>query len=128
MKTRETPRIGGRKFALLYNYAALTELDKAIENFDTGEITKYVKSTELFPVVLAALARQGEEEEGRDLGEVDAAWFARHMRPSPVYILKIQMAVNLALTDGMLMESDEDEESEVDVVLEQLKKKETPGA
>lgn len=127
MKTRHTPKIGGRSFALLFNYAALIELEKAIEGFDLGEITDFVKNPATFPVILAALARQGEEEEGRPM-DLDAAWFARHIRPNMVTVMKIQLAVNLALTDGMLMETEDEESGEVDVVLEQLKKKETPGA
>ena len=125
MKTRHTPKIGGRSFALLFNYAALSELEDALEGFDLGEITTFVRSSKAFPVMLAALARQGEEEEGRTL-DVDAAWFAHHMRPSPAIIMPIQQAVNAALVDGMTMESDdEDDTDEVDVTLEELKKKET---
>ena len=127
MKTRHTPKIGGRSFALLFNYAALSELEDALEGFDLGEITTFVRNSKAFPVMLAALARQGEEEEGRTL-DVDAAWFAKHMRPNVLHIGKIQLAVNLALTDGMMMETEDEEVGEVDVVMEQLKKKETPGA
>ena len=127
MKTRETPSIGGRKFLLLFNYAALAEINEAVEGFDLGEITTHVKNTRSFPAILTALARQGEEEEGRTL-DVDAVWFSKHIKPNILHIAKIQMAVNMALADGMLMETEEEEPSEVDLVLEELKKKGMLGA
>ena len=125
MKTRHTPKIAGRSFALLFNYAAISELEDALEGFDLGQITTFVRSSKAFPVLLAALARQGEEEEGRTL-DVDAAWFAKHMRPNVLHIGKIQLAVNMALTDGMKMQAEDEEPTEVDVVLDALKKKEMP--
>ena len=126
MKTRKI-RIAGRNFALLFNYAALADLYDVIEEFDLGQILTYVKTPKFLPVLLSALARAGEAEEGRTL-DVDAAWFSAHMRPSPVSVMKIQVAVNDALADGMLMETEEEEGGEVDVTLEALKKKETPDA
>lgn len=123
MKTRKI-RVAGRTFELLFNYAALAELSDAIESFDLGDILTYVKTPKFFPVLIAILARAGEAAAGRTL-DVDAAWFAAHMRPSPVSVMKIQVAVNEALADGMLMETDEEDSGEVDVILEELKKKET---
>ena len=127
MKTHKI-RIAKRDFALLFNYAAMAEMVEQIQGFDIGDVVNIVKNPRTFPVMIACLARAGEAEEGRVL-DVDAAWFAHHMRPSPVSIMKITTAVNEALTDGIMMETeeDEDEEGEVDEVLEDLKKKEAPG-
>ena len=125
MKTR-TIRIGKRDFALLFNYAALADIMDGIPGFDLGDIVAHVRSPRNFPQIVWALARAGEEEEGRTL-DVDAAWFAHHMRPSPVAILKVQTAVNEALTDGMTMETEEEDgDAETDVTLEEIKKKGTP--
>ena len=125
MKTRSV-RIGKRNFALLFNYQALADIIDGIPGFDLGDIVAYVRSPRNFPLIVWAMAKAGEEEEGRTL-DVDAAWFAHHLRPSPVAILKVQTAVNEALTDGMTMESEEeDEDAEVDVTLEDLKKKGPP--
>ena len=125
MQTRKI-RISGRTFELLFNYAALSDLCDAIEGFDLGEVLTYVKTPKFLPVLIAVLARAGEAAAGRTL-DVDAAWFAAHMRPSPVSVMKIQVAVNEALADGMLMETEEEDTGEVDVTLEELKKKETPA-
>ena len=126
MKTRKI-RIAGRDFGLLFNYAALSELTDAIEGFDVGQILTYARSPKFFPVLVAAMARAGEAAQGRE-PDVDAAWFSVHMRPSVNSVIRIQTAVTEALTDGMTMETEEDEDGEVDVTLEELKKKETPDA
>ena len=124
MKTHKI-RIAKRDFALLFNYAAMAELVESIEGFDIGDVVNLVKSPKTFPVIIACLARAGEAEEGREL-DVDADWFAHHMRPSPVSIMKITTAVNEALTDGIMMETEDEDDGEADVVLEDLKKKEAP--
>ena len=126
MKTRKI-RIAGRNFGLLFNYAALSELTDAIEGFDVGQILTYARSPKFFPVLVAAMARAGETAEGRE-PDVDAAWFSVHMRPSVNSVIRIQTAVTEALTDGMTMETEEDEDGEVDVTLEELKKKDAPEA
>ena len=122
MKTHKI-RVAGRDFELLFNYQALADLCDAIEGFDLGDVLTYVKTPKFFPVLIAILARAGEAQAGRAL-DVDAAWFSAHMRPSPVSVMKIQIAVNETLADGMLMETEEEEPGEVDVTLEELKKKE----
>ena len=123
MKTRKI-RVAKRYFSLLFNYQALSDLCENVEGFGVGDVVEHVRSPKTFPVIIACLARAGEAEEGREL-DVDAAWFAHHMRPSPAIIMPIQQAVNAALVDGMTMESDdEDDMDEVDVTLEDLKKKE----
>lgn len=125
MKTRKI-RVARRDFALLFNYAALADLTEEIDGFDLGEIMTYVKTPKFFPVLLTILARWGEAEEGREL-DVDARWFAQHMSAAPLAIMKLQVAVNEALADGMTMETEEEDGgAEVDVTLEELKKKETP--
>lgn len=125
MKTRKI-RVARRDFALLFNYAALADLCEAIQDFDLGEILSYVKNPKFFPTLLAILAKWGEAEEGRTL-DVDAEWFARHMSPAPLPLMKIQVAVNEALADGLTMETEEEDGgTEVDVTLEELKKKEPP--
>ena len=125
MKTRKI-RVARRDFALLFNYAALADLTEEIDGFDLGEIMTYVKTPKFFPVLLTILARWGEAEEGREL-DVDERWFAQHMSAAPLAIMKLQVAVNEALADGMTMETEEEDGgAEVDVTLEELKKKETP--
>ena len=76
-------------------------------------------------MMLDIMAREGEAIEGRkfDGGE---AWLSRNVRPG--MLPKAQIAILEAVTEGMSMESGEGEENEeVDLVLEELKKKQEPG-
>ena len=125
MKT--TPlKIGKRTFALAFNMNAMFEMQDTIPEFDLSKLTSYAKSPRGMIDLIIILARQGEQLEGRAL-DVDHEWFGRHLSPSPQQIAKIKQAVLGALTNGLTMETEDDEEAEHDVVLEEVKKKEETG-
>lgn len=123
MKT--TPlKIGKRTFALAFTAGALAELEETVEGFDIATISETTKSMKTLLNTVTALARAGEELEGRTL-DVDRRWFGQHISPAPLSVAKIQIAALNAFSDGLRMEAEENEDGEVDVVLEDLKKKET---
>lgn len=125
-----TFKAGGRELALAFTLGAMDEIEHRtgvkidLQNVkDT--VVESVKDRKKLVTVLAVLAAEGEAIEGRlyDGGE---AWLNRHMRPG--LLPKAQIAVLEAVTEGMSMESAEgDENEEIDLVLEELKKKQEPG-
>lgn len=123
MKT--TPlKIGKRTFALAYTAEALAQFEEQVEGFDAAQIAEQTKSMSTLLDAVTILAREGEYLEGREL-DVDRRWFGAHISPSPLSMAKVQMAVLGAFAEGIRMEAEADEdEGEVDVVLEELKKKE----
>lgn len=118
-----TVKIAKRTFPLAFTLGAMEELQNKIENFNLAKLQEYVKSPSGLMDILLALMRQGELLEGRIL-DVDRAWLASHLSPAPIRMAPIQVAILNALSDGLTMEAEEDE-GEVDVVLEEIKKKET---
>ena len=121
MKT--TPlKIGKRTFALAFTANALAELEETVEGFDIANIAETTKSMKTLLDVVTSLAKAGEELEGRTL-DVDRKWFGAHISPAPLSIAKVQIAVLNAFSEGLRMEAEENEDGEVDVVLEDLKKK-----
>ena len=125
MKTTHI-KIGQRLFALAFTAGALAELEDRIEGFDMVKISETARNTDTLLDVLTALAREGEYLEGREL-DVDRRWFGAHISPAPVHMAKLQVAVLNAFSAGFAMEAEmgDDDNGEVDVVLEELKKKET---
>ena len=123
MKT--TPlKIGKRTFALAFTADALADLEETIENFDIAKVSETTKSMKTRLDIVTVLARAGEDLEGRTL-DVDRRWFGSHISPAPLSVAKVQVAVLNAFAEGFRMEAETEDEGEVDVVLEELKKKET---
>lgn len=122
METRKI-KIAKRTFPLAFTLGAMEELQNKIENFNLAKLQEYVKSPTGLLDILLALMRQGAILEGKTL-DVDRTWLASHLSPSPIKMAPIQVAILNALSDGLTMEAEEDE-GEVDVVLEEIKKKET---
>ena len=120
---KRTVKIAKRTFPLAFTLGAMEELEQKIENYNIAKLQDYVKSPSGLLDILLALMRQGELLEGRIL-DVDRTWLASHLSPSPIRMAPIQIAIMNALSDGLSMEAEQDE-GEVDVVLEEIKKKET---
>lgn len=118
-----TVKIAKRTFPLAFTLGAMEELQNKIENFNLAKLQEYVKSPGGLMDILLALMRQGAILEGKAL-DVDRTWLASHLSPAPIRMAPIQVAILNALSDGLTMEAEEDE-GEVDVVLEEIKKKET---
>lgn len=122
MKT--TPlKIGKRTFALAFDLNAMEAMQNTIPDFDLGKLSDYVRSPGGLLDLITILAKEGEELEGRQL-DVDRKWFGAHISPSPTKIANIHVTILDCLRDGLTMETDDEDEGEVDVVLEELKKKE----
>lgn len=121
---KRTVKIAKRTFSLAFTLGAMEELEQKIKHFNLSKLQDYVKSPSGLLDMMLALMRQGELLEGRIL-DVDRAWLGSHLPPSPVRMAPIQIAVMNALSDGLTMEAEDEEEGEVDVVLEEIKKKET---
>lgn len=120
---KRTVKISKRVFPLAFTLGAMEELAQKIENFNLARLQDYVKSPSGLIDILLALMRQGAILDGKAL-DVDRAWLASHLSPAPIRIAPIQVEVLNALSDGLTMETEE-AEGEVDVVLEEIKKKET---
>lgn len=127
MKT--TPlKVGKRTFALAFTAQAMADLEETVADFDIAKVSEMTKSMGTLLDAVTALARAGEELEGR-APDVDRKWFGAHISPAPLSVTKVQIAVLNAFAEGFRMEAeDEDEGGEVDVVLEELKKKENTSA
>lgn len=122
MKTTHV-KIARRDIALAFTLDALADIQDTIADFDLGELAQYVRSPRHIADLIYSLAKQGEYLEGRKL-TVDRAWIGSHLSPSPANMARVQVAVMNCLADGLKMETEEEEEGEVDVTLEEIKKKE----
>ena len=120
---QRTVKIAKRTFPLAFTLGAMEELQNKIENFNLAKLQEYVKSPSGLMDILLALMRQGASLEGKAL-DVDRTWLASHLSPAPIRMAPIQVTILNALSDGLTMEAEEDG-GEVDVVLEEIKKKET---
>ena len=115
-------KVGGREFSLAFTLDAMCELQDTIKDFNLGNLSDYVKTPGGMLDLLTALARQGEILEGR-VPDFDRHWFGSRISPAPARIAAIQMKILDALAQGMKMDMESEDDEEVDVVLEDLKKK-----
>ncbi len=109
--------------SLAFTLDAMAEMEKTIPDFTLNDIYKYPRSAGTLADMLYILAKYGEDLAGRQLA-MDRKDFGR-LSPSPAKIAELQVAVFKALAEGLTMETDDDEDQEQDVVLNELKKKET---
>lgn len=124
MKTKKL-KVGGREFALLFDLNAMQAMEDGIKDFDLSKLSDYVRTPGGMLDIITILAREGEEAEGRVL-DVDKRWFGRHISPAPAKIANIHIVILDTLREGLSMETEDDDDGgEVDVVLEEIKKKET---
>ena len=119
----ETVTIAKRTFALAFTMDAMVTMQDYISDFDLKNLADYARSARTLPDMLYALAQQGELLEGRPL-DVDRAWFGAHISPAPVQAIKYQVAAMNAVAAGLRMDTETGDDAEVDVVLEEIKKKE----
>lgn len=119
----ETVTIAKRKFALAFTLDAFAYLEEHIADFNFESVFKYARSPRWLPDLLYIMAQQGELLEGRQL-DVDRAWFGAHISPAPVQAIKYQVAAMNAVAAGLRMDTETGDDAEVDVVLEEIKKKE----
>lgn len=117
-------KIGKREFPLVFTLGTLETMESEIPNFSLGEIDNILSTTGGLLTVLFLLAQEGAIAQGKPL-DVDRKWFGAHIPASKSCIVKIHEAIVNTLLDYMEMETaEEDANQEVDVTLEELKKKE----
>lgn len=121
--------IGGRDLALAFTISAMDAMETItgapvdLDNIKETVVESCKDRRKLLELV-AIMSREGAALD-ETAAEADAAWLAKHMRPGN--LPRVQIAVLGAVADGMRMESAEGEDDEeVDVVLEELKKKAEP--
>ena len=119
-----TVKIGGRDFELAFTLRTMLMMQENIEGFDFNSIDRLVATPKGMLDVLYILAENGAKLAGHEL-DVDKEWFAMHIPPTTRKMVAIQLAIIGALTDGMNMEAEEDDEAgrEVDLVLKEIQKK-----
>lgn len=123
--------VGGRKLALVFNVAAMDEIEERLgvqidlANMQETIVQKLVDRRTLVAVI-AAMARQGQALSG-DNDLIDEEWLKARLKPGAQ--MKLHALAVQAMSEGLLMESGEDggDDVAVDVVLEELKKKRETG-
>lgn len=117
-------KIGGREFTLAFTLMAMIRMQERIEGFDFNAINELIGKPDGMLKMLYILAENGEALEGRKL-DVDEQWFALHIPANMRKFVSIQLAIMETITDGMMMETEEEDEHsrEVDAVLEEIRKK-----
>lgn len=117
-------KIGGREFQLAFTLRAMLQLRQKIEGFDYSNVSETISTPEGMLAALYVLAENGERLAGRIL-DVDEDWFALHIPANVRRFISIQIAVMEAISAGMDMEAEQDDDRsrEVDLVLQEIQKK-----
>jgi len=121
---KHTITIAKREFNLAFTLNTMIRLQENLPDFDFNKLDAMIRKPKGLIDVMYELAVSGAALEDRAL-DVSKAWMAEHIPASQKRLVEIQMEVVNALTDGMRMETEEEEneDREVDVVLEDIKKK-----
>ena len=119
-----TIKVGGRELALVFILRAIANLEAELgENvvLTNEQLDELLCRPGKLTKLLAVMANEGELAAGRK-PDITADWLGGKLRPGNLPTLQAQ-ALD-AITQGMRMETEEDDEDEpVDVVLEEIKKK-----
>jgi hypothetical protein len=119
-----TVTIAKKEFPLVFTLGTMEMLEETIKGFDLTNIDKVLRSTKGLLDVLFCMAKEGSILDGKPMTE-SRQWFGAHCPASKTWIVKAHEAIVNAMIDGMSMETDDDQENEeVDVVLQELKKNE----
>lgn len=121
-------RIAKRDFPLAFTLGAMERMEKTMPGFDITKIDEILSSVTGKLDIIYILAQEGASVEGKEL-DVSRSWIGSHIPANRDAIVRIHTAIVETLVDGMSMETDdEDEDREVDVVLEEIKKKDVKTA
>lgn len=116
-------KIAKKEFPLLFSLGTLQRLEETIKGFDLSQIDETLRTTKGLLDVMYCFAAEGATANDQELKE-SRAWFGAHAPASRNWIVNAHETIVATLIDGMSMETDDEEENEeVDVVLEELKKK-----
>lgn len=119
--------LGKRQFPLAFNLDAMTAVEQLTgKSLKKDSLNDALENRKTLVQILLILMQQGAEL-AHITCTVDETWLNRHLFPGA--IPRVTVAILDAITEGMTMETlEEDEEGEeVDAVLEEIKKKETQG-
>jgi hypothetical protein len=121
---RHTVTIAKREFNLAFTLNTMIRMQEDQPDFDFNKLDVILRQPKGLVDVLYQLALSGAALEDSPL-DVSKEWMAEHIPANQKSLAEIQMGVVNALTDGMRMETEEEENEnrEVDVVLEEIKKK-----
>lgn len=113
-------RVAGRDIALQYDLAAMERIEDTFGS--TREALEQWRKARIRALVDGILILHQSAAEDGGYEPVDRAWLTHRLKPG-----QLQSAMDVlgkAIEEGMAMETEaEDDDAEVDVVLEELKKK-----
>ena len=117
-----TMNTGGKSFTLRYDVQAMADAEEKYDSFDalsamTGGKKGPVKAT---LDLLAYMANAGERHEGRE-PVFTPEWFRENL--TPVQLDRAKIMIQQAIMVGLYRENPADDDEEVDVVLEKIRKK-----
>lgn len=117
-------KLGKREFPLAFTLKTMIRMQDNIPDFDFNKLDEIVRKPKGLMDVMYELAVSGAALRDQTL-DVSKDWMAERIPANQARLVQIQVAVVDALSDGMRMESEEEEDAdrEVDVVLEDIKKK-----
>lgn len=116
-------KLAKKEFPLVFVLGTMQRLEETVPGFDLTQIDELLRSSKGLLDVLYCMAAEAAVVNGQELKET-RAWFGAHAPASKTWIVKAHQEIVATLIDGMSMETDdEDEGEEVDVVLEEIKKK-----
>lgn len=118
--------IDGRDIPLAFTLGAMEQLEQRFgAPFDLKAIVDRVNQPSVLLTLAGILAGEGQALTG-EAAPVDRAWIARHAAAGAIF--PMAKACIDEINASMAMETaEEDEDEEVDLVLEELKKKEPTG-
>jgi len=117
-------KIGGKEFPLSFSLKTMLRLQEDVDGFDLNKIDEFVRSPGGLLDILYEMAVSGAALEDKKL-DVNKDWMAERIPFSMKRLVDIQVEIVNTLTAGMEMETEEEENAdrEVDVTLEDIKKK-----
>ena len=117
-------KIAKREFPLAFSLRTLAKIQEKHPDISVENIEDMFQTVPGLLEMLYLLAEQGARNAGTKL-DVDEEWFGSNLPANLKRIVSIRLVVLNTVVDGMHMETEEEEdaEREIDVVLEELKKK-----
>lgn len=117
-------KLGGREYTLRFTLYAMDEIEATLNEqitLDKKQLESLLSDREKIVQIFVIFANQGEIAEGRE-PDIGIEKFKQSVGYGALF--KIQAAVFQAIEEGARMETEDDEDDEVDVTLEEIKKKE----
>lgn len=115
-------KVGGRELALDFTIEAMDKMEEALgEPIDLSNLMNVVMQKANDRKALVGMIWAMANPVDGNAEPITLDWMRKHIHPGK--LVKLRIAVLTAMTEGMEMETEKhDEEDEVDVVLEEIKK------